>query len=287
VTLLRGAARSGEEAVVEQTRDVVAGMGWTPEAPAARGSVRDRWESLQALTDLATAFAVDHGAASLTEFVADLDRRASEQHAPTAQGVTVATLHAAKGLEWDTVFVCGVVEGTLPISHALDSPDGVEEERRLLYVGMTRARRELTVSWALARNPGGRASRRPSRFLDGLREETSADRARATRMSRRSTARCRVCGAPLLSVGARKVGRCEDCPAAYDEALFERLREWRSETARAESVPAYVVFTDLTLQAIAETRPASLPDLVRINGIGDSKLKKYGEAVLELVAAAG
>jgi DNA helicase-2/ATP-dependent DNA helicase PcrA len=89
----------------------------------------------------------------------------------------------------------------------------------------------------------------------------------------------------VLSSGAeRKIGRCEDCPAGYDEELFERLREWRVERAAAEKVPAYVVFTDLTLQAIAETKPADEQGLLSINGVGRTKLDKYGAEVLELVA---
>jgi DNA helicase-2/ATP-dependent DNA helicase PcrA len=80
------------------------------------------------------------------------------------------------------------------------------------------------------------------------------------------------------------VGRCEDCPATYDEELFEALRDWRSRTAKADSVPAYVVFTDLTLQAIAETRPATEQALLAINGIGRTKVEKYAAPVLALVA---
>src|SRR5205085_1817428 len=168
-----------------------------------------------------------------------------------------------------------------PITYAMDSPAAVEEERRLLYVGVTRARRELALSWALARNPGGRPSRRPSRFLDGLRPEVGSDRAREgvggrTRRGK-AAAGCRSCGRPLRTVAERKVGRCEECPATYDEALFERLRTWRSETAKAESVPAYVVFTDLTLQAIAEVQPTTTESLLGISGIGRTKQEKYGE----------
>jgi len=292
VTLLRGTARAVEDGetdapVVDQTRGVVAGMGWTPEAPASRGNVRDKWESLQALVDLAASHAAASPDATLRTFVDDLDRRAAEQHAPVADGVTIATLHTAKGLEWDVVFLCGVVEGTLPITYALDSPSAVEEERRLMYVGMTRARERLHVSWALARNPGGRASRRASRFLDGLRPETATDRAREQRGTRSRRAQptvCRICGAPLHSVADRKRGRCEGCPVSYDEELFERLRSWRSETAKAASVPAYVVFTDLTLQAIAEVQPRSAEQLLRINGIGRKKLDDYGDEVLGLLA---
>ncbi len=299
VTLLRGAARALEgqggsatgAELVEQVRAVLSGMGWAPTAPTARGSARDRWESLQALLDLAAAFVGADPAAGAGAFVDDLDRRAAEQHAPVAEGVTIATLHAAKGLEWDVVFLAGACEGTLPISYALDDPAAVEEERRLAYVGVTRARRRLEVSWALARTPGGRGSRRPSRFLDGLRPERPHDRSGRparqrdrSRSSRSGTATCRVCGGTLGSVSERRVGRCDACPATYDEELFEALREWRSRTAKADSVPAYVVFTDLTLQAIAETRPATEQALLGINGIGRAKVEKYAEPVLALVA---
>ena len=82
--------------------------------------------------------------------------------------MTVASLHAAKGLEWDVVFLPGLTEGNLPIVHA-QTDEAVAEERRLLYVGVTRARERVFLSWALARSPGGRPSRKPSRFLDGLR----------------------------------------------------------------------------------------------------------------------
>ena len=293
VSLLRAAARSqGDDAsdgddLVAATRAVLSGMGWTEQAPQGRGNVRDRWESLQAIVSQGRDLLVAKPEAGLTDFVAELDRRASEQHAPVAEGVTLATLHAAKGLEWDVVFVAGMQDGSMPIVHA-EGPKAVEEERRLLYVGMTRARRELTVSWSLARNPGGRPSRRPSRFLAGLRPEAGSDRVDAggkKSRRRKGVQHCRECGRPLASTAERKVGRCADCPASYDEELFERLREWRVARASEEEVPAYVVFTDLTLQAIAEVKPADQTGLLRISGIGQSKLTKYGDDVLALVAA--
>jgi DNA helicase-2/ATP-dependent DNA helicase PcrA len=282
VTRLRGAARGGtatEDDLVESVRAVLSVMGWTPEAPAARGQTRDRWESLQALVDQSAELAAV-GVSDLGAFVDDLDRRAAEQHAPVAGGVTLATLHAAKGLEWDAVFLTGVCEGTVPITYA-DSPTAVEEERRLLYVGVTRARRTLAVSWARARNPGGRATRQPSRFLDPLLP-ASAKAQPATARSRKVVS-CRECGKPLATAAEKKRGRCADCPASYDEDLFEQLRTWRSGKAAEESVPAYVVFTDATLQLIAEHKPRSADALLRINGIGRAKLERYGDAVLGLV----
>jgi len=292
VTRLRGAARSGTtggEDLVSSVEAVLSVMGWTPEAPAARGRARDRWESLQSLVDLAAETAAAETAAAagaaegadLVAFIDLLDRRASEQHAPAGAGVTLATLHAAKGLEWDAVFVTGVSEGGIPISYA-ESPTAVEEERRLLYVGITRARRSLTVSWAAARQPGGRGTRAPSRFLDPLLPGQLRAAVSGAGRSRKVVS-CRECGRPLATPAEKKRGRCADCPASYDEELFEALRTWRSGRAAEESVPAYVVFTDATLQLIAEHKPRTPQDLLRINGIGRAKLDRYGDDVLRLV----
>jgi DNA helicase-2/ATP-dependent DNA helicase PcrA len=92
---------------------------------------------------------------------------------------------------------------------------------------------------------------------------------------------CRVCGGALSSARDRKVGRCSSCPSTYDEAVFDRLREWRSQTAAEAKLPAYVVFTDATLVAIAETMPADEGALARDPGVGAAKLERYGEAVLD------
>ncbi|MGZ0236821.1 ATP-dependent helicase, partial [Streptomyces sp. CPS1] len=168
---LRGAARfGGNDALLDgavdlpsQVRAVLSGEGgWTPVPPAGSGAVRERWESLAALVNLAQDLAAARPGATLGDFVAELDERANAQHAPTVQGVTLASLHAAKGLEWDAVFLVGVAEGMLPITYA-KTDEQIEEERRLLYVGVTRARERLHVSWALSRSPGGRPNRRPSR----------------------------------------------------------------------------------------------------------------------------
>ncbi len=286
VTRLRGAARSGEGAddgIVGAVTGILGGMGWQAEAPTGRGQTRDRWESWQALVNQATEFArtpVDGVLPDLNAFVDDLDRRASEQHAPVADGVTLATFHAAKGLEWDSVFLCGLQDGTLPITYA-DTPAAIEEERRLLYVGMTRARIDLSLSWSLARNPGGRGSRKPSRFLDPLLPDSVRTSSEPTRS--RKVASCRECGRPLSTGAEKKLGRCAACPASYDEALFERLRDWRKERAGEEGKPAFVVFTDATLQLIAEHKPRTSEALLKINGIGRSKVEKYGEDVLTLV----
>jgi DNA helicase-2/ATP-dependent DNA helicase PcrA len=286
--LLRGAARAADtDDLPTAVRGVLAASGWSATAPEGGGATRERWESLAALARLAEDLAAADPDATLRAFVAELDQRADAQHAPTVAGVTLASLHAAKGLEWDAVFLVGVTDGMVPITYAT-TPEAVEEERRLLYVGMTRAREVLHVSWALARAPGGRGNRTPSRFLDGM-HSSSAGRvqggaAPAGRRSRKPPPICRICSRPLRGPVARKLGRCEDCPASYDEALYERLREWRTETAREQSVPAYVVFTDATLTAIAETRPTDDRALLAVPGVGKTKLDRYGPDVLALCA---
>ncbi|MER6829767.1 ATP-dependent DNA helicase UvrD2 [Streptosporangium sp. NPDC000563] len=286
VVLLRGAARSAEpgDTLASTVHDILAGIGLTPEAPGG-GKAREKWESLKALADLAEDLAAT--GADLPAFVAELERRAGEQHAPPVEGVTLASLHAAKGLEWDAVFLVGVADGMLPIIYA-ETPEQIEEERRLLYVGVTRARAHLALSWALARSPGGRRSRKPSRFLDGLtgrsawKSRADAPAAAADRRQVAAPISCRVCGKTLTAATEQKLGRCAGCPADYDEALLGALKSWRTGVAKHEKIPQWAIFTDVTLQAIAERAPLSEQDLLAITGIGRVKLDRYGEAVLEL-----
>lgn len=265
MVLLRGAARTmAGHAMPEAVRDVLAGVGWSPEPPAARGAVRERWESLQALVALADDLAVTRGA-DLAALVAELEERAGAQHAPTVSGVTLASLHAAKGLEWDAVFLVGASEGLLPISLA-ETEEAIAEERRLLYVGITRAREHLMLSYARARTVGGRATRKPSRFLDGLWPEDGDGRRRpAVRRERRD----------------RVAELAEHDPEGA--ALFERLRAWRGQVASAMGKPPYTVLHDTTLAAIAEARPKDLRQLGFLRGIGAAKLQAYGPAVLAIV----
>src|SRR5699024_5423787 len=154
------------------------------------------------------ASAPDTSSVSLRRYVTELEERAAAQHPPTLDGVTLASLHAAKGLEWDAVFLVGLADGTLPVQQACDSFEAVEEERRLFYVGVTRAREHLSLSWALARSPGARARRR-SRFLHGLvSEDSPAARSGAQRAGRASGTRCRVCGNAVTATNDVKLGRC-------------------------------------------------------------------------------
>ncbi|MFZ7088288.1 ATP-dependent helicase [Curtobacterium sp. RRHDQ10] len=168
VLLLRGAARSiTDEPVAKTVSDVLRSLGWTVQAPEGQGAVRAQWESLQAIMGLAEDAPAG---TTLARFSADLVDREATHHEPTLDAVTLATLHSSKGLEWPNVVIVGATEGLLPISHATTEAD-VDEERRLFYVGLTRARRTLTVTWS-ARGSGRGGERRPSRFVAALGTRT-------------------------------------------------------------------------------------------------------------------
>ena len=183
LVLLRGAAR-GEAAsaavpgsgdsLPSAVRHVLIGIGLTAGPPGGLRSgaaARERWESLIAIAQLADDMHAARPEATLTDFSAELTQRAELGHAPAVDGVTLASMHAAKGLEWDAVLLPGLVEGLMPIVHARTA-DAIEEERRLLYVAVTRAREHLYLSWSPVRTPGARtrgASRPRSRFLDEIR----------------------------------------------------------------------------------------------------------------------
>ncbi len=301
MTLIRGAARAIPGGLLNQdvddgaageptgsvaglgqaVRAVLLSMGWDDNPPSGAGAVREKWESLSALAGLADEFEASTPTAGLAEFVLELSERSAAQHAPAVDGVTLASLHAAKGLEWSCVHLVGLVDGTLPLIHASTS-EQIAEERRLFYVGITRARDELVMSWSKSRN--GRGTREPSRFLAALGAAVVGAAPQVVAEPRvvkgpKSAVKCRVCKKVLTVAAERKLKRCLTCEVDFDEALFDRLREWRLAEANRASVPAFVIFTDATLQAIAEAEPSNDAGLLAIVGIGQSKLQRYGSAV--------
>ena len=284
IALRTAAAEPPAGDLVPAVRRALVQVGLTDQPPAG-GAARERWDALLALVEVAEELASTVEGADLPRYVAELEQRAAAQHPPTVEGVTLASLHAAKGLEWDAVFLVGLAEGILPIQHADGDEAAVEEERRLFYVGVTRAREHLWLSWSLSRHPGGRRHRRRSRFLYGLLPEHHPDARvpRGRQKESHANPRCRVCGAPLLDTMEIKLTRCGRCPSNVDEELLVRLKEWRIGRARELRVPPFVVFTDATLIAIAEQRPADQGGLVAISGIGPTKVERFGADVLAVV----
>lgn len=164
IMMLKGAAiAKTQEQLFKTVSDVLRSLGWTQAAPESGGAIRSRWESLNTLMLLAEDQPAGTG---LGDFVDELLERSAGQHDPTRAAVTLSTLHSAKGLEWDTVFLVGLQEGLVPIGYAT-SAAAIDEERRLLYVGLTRARKGLHLSWSAS---GGQRSgeNARSRFLAEL-----------------------------------------------------------------------------------------------------------------------
>lgn len=280
-----GAPLVGRE-LSELVRATLVPLGLTREEPEG-AQARERWQSLGALADLCEELVHTDPELRIEGLLGQLRTRQQAKQPPTVQGVTLASLHAAKGLEWDAVFLVGLTDGNIPIQHALkkgDDSQDVEEERRLLYVGVTRAREHLELSWSLSRQEGGRRTRRRSRFLEGL-DVPGLVAAAPAQPAKKKAVTCRTCGGRLATNAERIIGRCSSCPSDVDPQLVETIRAWRAETAREMSVPAYVVFSDATLAAIAEARPSEPSELLAVPGIGPVKVEKFGAELLALIAS--
>lgn len=260
IALLRAAVRQPTQVPFpQQVRDILTGAGWSPQPPPHRGAVRERWETLNALATLADDLHEQRDVA-MPQFVEELLERQEAQHAPQIQGLTLASLHAAKGLEWDAVFLIGACEGLLPISHA-ETVEAIAEERRLLYVGVTRAKTHLFISYSKNRSTG-RGRRHRSRFFDGIWPEVE------TRIQRG---------------GRHRKEPSDHGEVSLNPELYDRLCSWRAQMAKRLNKPAFTVFHDTTLASIASVEPTTLRQLALIRGVGPQKLDRYGAQVLAVV----
>jgi DNA helicase-2/ATP-dependent DNA helicase PcrA len=240
---------------------------------------RERTAALDTLIDILGTLTRSDSSVDAAGYLAEIDRRRAAERAGSADGVNLLTYHRAKGLEWDAVALPALEDGILPIRQAFDDDELLAEELRLLYVGITRARRHLAISWAAERETRGRTTRRqPSRFLADLRPRPLGGERRVTQLPDRFAA----------DQGARRAAKAAVAASGYgvadDDPLFAALRVWRTARARDDGVPAYVVFHDQTLAAIAEMKPPSAAALRRVKGVGPAKIDAYGDEVLELVS---
>jgi DNA helicase-2/ATP-dependent DNA helicase PcrA len=262
-----GAARiRGSELAAEVEARWKKDLGLEDDDAAARergDEARERQASLDTLLAIVDGVVRADPAADATNVLADLEARAEAERSGSADGVNLLTYHRAKGLEWDAVALPSLEEGLLPIRQAADEPAALAEERRLLYVGITRAREHLLLSWAETRpgRGGTDARRRPSRFLASLRTTATV----------------------VTKPGGTKPGPKSPGPP---DPIFEALRAWRLEKARELGQPPYVIAHDTTLAAIAEARPGSAEALWRVKGIGPAKADRYGAEILAVVARA-
>jgi DNA helicase II / ATP-dependent DNA helicase PcrA len=235
-------------ALVVAVRDLfVKRLGYEPDADTVGEEARERAASLDLLLTIAADLVEANADAGVADLTAELDRRDVAESEAQGVGVNLLTYHRAKGLEWDAVFLPQVEEGTLPIRQA-KTDEQVAEERRLLYVGITRARTHLAISW----------SRKPSQFLAEIRPQS-----------------VRI----IPSVGGPSPRA-----AAVDGNLLEALQLWRRDRARQDAVPAYVVAHDSTLSEIADAKPTTIAALRRVKGMGPVKVDQYGPDILAVVA---
>ncbi len=246
----------------------------------AAGASEEQREHVDALTRLGREYlAADGGPGTASGFRAYLDvaLRGHDDDGTGRDAVELLTFHRAKGLEFDTVLVTGLERGLVPIAHA-GTPAERAEERRLLYVALSRSRRTLHLSWARKRARGTRmAERRPSPWLPVIED---AVRPPAPAPAAPPTSHVALARAATTTEGS---GR-DDGPVP-DPALLAALVEWRRNLARASGVPAFVIFHDRTLAAVAAVRPRTPADLLAVPGIGKIKVERHGAALLDLVRA--
>jgi len=264
-------------------RAQLAGLAeWAEEAGGGQEAVRDRREHVDALVRLGHEYlTTEEEAATAAGFITYLLTVLAEEDPTRADAVELLTFHKAKGLEWPVVFVAGLERGLVPIAYA-ETPATLAEERRLLYVALTRAEQELHLSWAQRRTLGGREmTRQPSPYLASIEAALAAfgpegdgDWQAAVAAERARLAKARAAaGRDRAMVGA-----------SADPLVLAELVAWRRTLARASGVPAQVIFHDATLAAVAEARPTDRDALMAVPGLGPLKVERYGDELLALVA---
>jgi len=253
------------------------------------GAGDERTRNLENLVRLAREYEQLDTAASLPGFGAWVAATVAGDE-PEADGdaVDVVTFHRAKGLEWPIVFAAGLEKGLVPIAHA-ESAEAEAEERRLLYVALTRARDELHCSWAERRTFGPRMmARSASPWLDIIEAVVAALEIgpSADWRAHLEAGRTRLRSIPGGAKGTGpRGGRGPQGPGANpDPDVLAALKAWRASAARAANVPAYVIFHDTTLAAVAELRPVTPDGLLAVPGLGPVKASRYGDALLAVVA---
>jgi DNA helicase-2/ATP-dependent DNA helicase PcrA len=306
--MLAALKRSRTIDIAAEVRKIAVRAGYVLEPPDDLGDQEiTRQNDLARFIALAEEF--DDGTKTAADFVGDIEQRFGG--GGQGRGVNLLTLHRAKGLEFECVFLPRVEEHELPFRRSR-THEAIAEERRLFYVGLTRPKTHLAVSWVQD------GKRKASKFITELRGEKvarSGDSGISARMPDREVIRAEIglfveltggfVGTVVevdddeatieLEGGAQmgiaygelvtSLGKVLPLgpPATESDRLMKELRAWRLQRAKTDEVPAYVVFHDSTLHAIAEKKPRDLDALAGVSGIGPSKLDRYGAEILEVL----
>jgi DNA helicase-2/ATP-dependent DNA helicase PcrA len=245
-------SRAAEGSVAAAVGRIASELGYDPQGKYDGGDEATRQADLERLVALAAEFPGE----DMVAFIADLRARFATDE--EGRGVQLMTYHRAKGLEFEAVFLPRLEDKELPFALAASDEDRAEE-RRLFYVGITRAKRYLAISYARARDGERRSKPKPSPFLTEIRPPSER---------------------PIVVVSETR-----DRPVARTGGpLFEALRAWRAEEAKAAGLPAYVIFHDATLAEIERVHPETRADLRAISGVGPLKMQRYGEQILKIIA---
>ncbi|WFN91973.1 ATP-dependent helicase [Gordonia sihwensis] len=255
LTSLAAGAAPPPMAPVDAVRHALHSVGLTESEPKG-ANARARWQQLLRLMEIVESIAGESPELDFAALVARLEERSRMRHAPVGAGVTLSSMHAAKGLEWDAVFLTGLHEGSMPLGRASKTTEEVEEERRLFYVGVTRAREHLHLSWSLSRGEGRGAKRRRSRFLEALVPNPAAD---------------------LDPLPERR---------DPDPDVLAALTAWRKDFAESEGISAVNVMSVSMIRSIATAVPTSIDELAKVRGFGAERADVIGARILDVIDAA-
>ena len=303
--MLRTLHRSNAVDVAAQARKIAERSGYLEDLPDGLGDQElTRQNDLARLIRLAEEF--DDGVRTGAEFVTEVQARFG---AGEGRGVNLLTYHRAKGLEFDAVFLPRIEVGELPFKRSR-SDEAMAEERRLFYVGITRARTHLVITWV------NEAKRRGSSFVGELGGGKTARKESARPREQREVVPAEIglalqltggFSGPIVAIsdegvtvdvegvqldvafGETVTAQGKSLPLAPPgEAnvggdLFDELKAWRLQRCRDDGVPAYVIFHDSTLEEIAQREPRSPEELAHVGGIGPAKLERYGEDIVKIV----
>lgn len=205
--------------------------------------------------------------------------------------ITLASIHATKGLEWDNLFIIGASDDFIPFAQA-DSEDEIVEELRLLYVAVTRAKNRLFISWAKNKNIDEK-NRIISRFLTNKKQKdmnvidmTNYSISQLPKVFQKDLLKCKKCDKPLVSGSEVILQRCKKCPSTIPNDYLESAIDWRKDISIQEALPEFLVLSNAALEAFVEGIFEAKTEeyFLAIPGVDQDKFNKYFDTLSTILA---